>query len=93
MGSFAGQSNGQSCRIKKKQTRWIIESASCGKRDLNPYGVNHTPLKRARLPVPPLPRLAEAIASTDDIIAHPMLFVKGGKRKKSREIRNKSDFP
>ena len=29
----------------------------CGKRDLNPYGVNHTPLKRARLPVPPLPRV------------------------------------
>ena len=26
----------------------------CEKRDLNPYGVNHTPLKRARLPVPPL---------------------------------------
>ena len=26
----------------------------CGRRDLNPYGVNHTPLKRARLPVPPL---------------------------------------
>ncbi len=29
----------------------------CGKRDLNPYGVNHTPLKRARLPVPPLPHI------------------------------------
>ncbi len=29
----------------------------CGKRELNPYGVNHTPLKRARLPVPPLPRV------------------------------------
>ena len=29
----------------------------CEKRDLNPYGVNHTPLKRARLPVPPLSRL------------------------------------
>ena len=28
----------------------------CEKRDLNPYGVNHTPLKRARLPVPPLSR-------------------------------------
>ena len=28
--------------------------AWCEKRDLNPYGVNHTPLKRARLPVPPL---------------------------------------
>ena len=35
----------------------------CGKRDLNPYGVNHTPLKRARLPVPPLPR-ATLISAT-----------------------------
>ena len=26
----------------------------CEKRDLNPYGIHHTPLKRARLPVPPL---------------------------------------
>ena len=26
----------------------------CEKRDLNPYSVNYTPLKRARLPVPPL---------------------------------------
>jgi|GEM_PF-1581837 hypothetical protein len=25
----------------------------CPGRDLNSYGVNHTPLKRARLPVPP----------------------------------------
>ncbi len=41
---------------------WVrISTVWCGKRDLNPYGVNHTPLKRARLPVPPLPR-------TDDII-------------------------
>ena len=29
----------------------------CGRRDLNPYSVNHTPLKRARLPVPPLPHI------------------------------------
>ena len=28
----------------------------CEKRDLNPYGKIHTPLKRARLPVPPLSR-------------------------------------
>ena len=34
----------------------------CGKRDLNPYGVNHTPLKRARLPVPPLPRITHYCA-------------------------------
>ena len=29
----------------------------CGKRDLNPYSVNYTPLKRARLPIPPLPHI------------------------------------
>ncbi len=28
----------------------------CGRRDLNPYVGKHTPLKRARLPIPPLPR-------------------------------------
>ena len=28
-------------------------SAWCEEGDLNPYGVHHTPLKRARLPVPP----------------------------------------
>ncbi len=33
----------------------------CGRRDLNPYGVNHTPLKRARLPVPPLPHIMCAL--------------------------------
>ena len=44
----------------------------CAKRDLNPYGVNHTPLKRARLPVPPL-------ALTGAIIAQSWSFVKGGR--------------
>ena len=36
--------------------RFLPESVVfwCERRDLNPYGVNHTPLKRARLPVPPL---------------------------------------
>ena len=29
----------------------------CGRRDLNSYGVTHTPLKRARLPVPPRPHM------------------------------------
>ena len=32
----------------------------CEKRDLNPYGEIHTPLKRARLPVPPLSHIAFA---------------------------------
>ena len=39
----------------------------CGRRELNPYDSHHTPLKRARLPVPPLPR-AVAIATTSFII-------------------------
>ena len=41
----------------------------CGKRDLNPYGVNHTPLKRARLPVPPLSHsLLGLLTGNDNII-------------------------
>ena len=27
----------------------------CGRWDLNPHGFTHTPLKRARLPISPLP--------------------------------------
>ena len=42
---------------KKRDAYASRSSVWCGKRDLNPYGVNHTPLKRARLPVPPLPRV------------------------------------
>ena len=44
---------------KKKEKVSLGDTFSfwCGKRDLNPYGVNHTPLKRARLPVPPLPHV------------------------------------
>ena len=37
---------------RKKDTFWC--PFWCEKRDLNPYSVNYTPLKRARLPVPPL---------------------------------------
>ena len=37
---------------QKKDTVWC--PFWCEKRDLNPYSVNYTPLKRARLPVPPL---------------------------------------
>ena len=40
--------------MDKKSRIKMIRLFWCGKRDLNPYGVNHTPLKRARLPVPPL---------------------------------------
>ena len=48
----------------------------CGKRDLNPYGVNHTPLKRARLPVPPLPqsRFSTTQSSYADLIIIHFLY-------------------
>ena len=52
-------------RTKKADS---FESAWCEKRDLNPYGVNHTPLKRARLPVPPLSHIRLYSCGTSDSI-------------------------
>ncbi len=55
---------------KRKRRSFLSEkppSVQCGRRDLNPYGEIHTPLKRARLPVPPLPH--GDISVTDGIIA------------------------
>ena len=46
----------------------------CEKRDLNPYGVNHTPLKRARLPVPPLSHIILR-RSARDIVYHKGLIL------------------
>ncbi len=52
----------------KQKVRTKLVRTLCGKRDLNPYGVNHTPLKRARLPVPPLPHRRTLSCATDIII-------------------------
>ena len=59
----------QTCKGKVTKKALAIASAFfwCEKRDLNPYGVNHTPLKRARLPVPPLSH-ATALTATYNII-------------------------
>ena len=55
---------------KNKKNRTLIECPVwCEKRDLNPYGVNHTPLKRARLPVPPLSHIISR-RSARDIVYH-----------------------
>ena len=76
----------------KEISRWEIPSAYfwCGRRDLNPYSVNYTPLKRARLPVPPLPHIKHllfitrrrsprfflaSLPRTFDIIHYEMRFV------------------
>ena len=36
-----------------RKNRVVIAVSWCEEGDLNPYGIYHTPLKRARLPVPP----------------------------------------
>ena len=42
---------------------------------MNPYGVNHTPLKRARLPVPPLSHIEHRSCSADISIPRGKRFV------------------
>ena len=46
-----------SSEAEKRRYRLVSPFFWCGRRDLNPYSVNYTPLKRARLPVPPLPHI------------------------------------
>src|SRR5690606_4076933 len=50
---------GTSCKEKsgKRLLKPLSASFWCPGWDLNPHGVTHTPLKRARLPVPPPGRL------------------------------------
>ena len=40
--------------IKKQLSSLLTTERWCERRDLNPYELPHTPLKRARLPIPPL---------------------------------------
>ena len=42
---------------KKKALRLQDFPKWCGRWDLNPYVIQHTPLKRACLPIPALPRI------------------------------------
>ena len=47
-------------KVKKKPCLSMISTNKafgifCGRRDLNPYPLPDTPLKRARMPIPPLP--------------------------------------
>ena len=45
------------CRTSKKLRYQMVSKLFwCERRDLNPYESPHTPLKRARLPIPPLSR-------------------------------------
>ena len=52
----------------------------CGRRDLNPYSVKNTPLKRARMPIPPRPH--GAFSAANRIISQRNPFVKPFQRNK-----------
>ena len=43
--------------MMQRQIRLFRDGLWCGRRDLNPYSLQNTPLKRARMPIPPRPRV------------------------------------
>ena len=61
-----------SCKIQKpgQKTRFCW----CGRRDLNPYGSPHTPLKRARMPIPPRPHASQLFYYTCFNVSCQLLF-------------------
>lgn len=63
--------------IKKKNPEPLIGAGFlrwCGRWDLNPYDIHHTPLKRACLPIPALPQ--KPFAQTRSIICRAGRLVK-----------------
>ena len=62
----------------------------CGHRDLNSDGVNHTPLKRTRLPVPPWPHSENSWPHSENSILLPSTFVNGFAGVLSRKYRGKT---
>ena len=58
----SGGASRPAARYRKKTPELLrVFSFWCGHRDLNSDGVNHTPLKRTRLPVPPWPHSENSI--------------------------------
>ena len=48
---------------KKQLSNLLVTESWCERRDLNPYELPHTPLKRARLPIPPLSHIHFTLSS------------------------------
>ena len=73
-------------RLSEKENPPVLPGVRfwCGHRDLNSDGVNHTPLKRTRLPVPPWPH-------SDNSILLSAPFVNGFGRVLSRFSRSEYD--
>ena len=77
----SGGASRPAARYRKKTPELPrVFSFWCGHRDLNSDGVNHTPLKRTRLPVPPWPHSENSI-----LLSFP--FVNGFERVLSRKSR------
>ena len=55
-------------KTKKDPAFSGISFCWCGRWDLNPYVIQHTPLKRACLPIPALPRIWLCISDATDIL-------------------------
>ena len=49
--------------VSTKQKTRSFDLVWCERRDLNPYELPHTPLKRARLPIPPLSHIHFTLSS------------------------------
>ena len=66
------------CLTKRKSSIHLCYEYSiwCERRDLNPYVLLHTPLKRARLPIPPLSLILFVPHGTSEIIANSRTYVK-----------------
>ncbi len=47
---------------RQQPSHWIILRRWCGRRDSNPHAVRRSDLNRVRLPVPPRPHSADAVA-------------------------------
>ena len=66
--------------LRRRQCRWILGLVAAGciwwwaARDSNPDGSPHTPLKRARLPVPPAAQLAALRRDPSRRVAGPLDF-------------------
>ena len=77
----SGGASRPAARYRKKTPELLrVFSFWCGHRDLNSDGVNHTPLKRTRLPVPPWPHSENSILLS-------CTFVNGFERVLSRKSR------
>ena len=70
-------------KTKKDPAFSGISFCWCGRWDLNPYVIQHTPLKRACLPIPALPRIQLLLVSSNRLIIRKLPPVVKTRKKKT----------